>query len=159
MSTTSAPTRRTAIGLLLTAAFVGPATSLRAQAGPAIKIYKEATCGCCTIWARHMAAAGFSVTATDVPSIDAIKVQLGVPNALATCHTAEVGGYLVEGHVPASVVRRLLAETPPGRGLAVPGMPIGSPGMEGGTPEIYQVYLFGPHGVRPYARCRGTQEI
>ncbi len=145
MSTTSAPTRRTAIGLLLTAAFVGPATSLRAQAGPAIKIYKEATCGCCTIWARHMAAAGFSVTATDVPSIDAIKVQLGVPDALATCHTAEVGGYL--------------AETPPGRGLAVPGMPVGSPGMEGGTPEIYQVYLFGPHGVRTYARCRGTQEI
>jgi hypothetical protein len=81
-----------------------------------------------------------------------------VPDDLAACHTAEIAGYLVEGHVPAAALWRLLAEKPTAAGLAVPGMPIGSPGMEGGSPEPYQVVLFGPDGRRTYARFLGDRE-
>ncbi len=154
-------TRRSAVALMASAA-LGALGQARAQSagGAAVKVYKEATCGCCGIWARHMTAAGFSVETVDVPDVDRIKTQLGVPPRLATCHTAEVAGYLVEGHVPAAVVKRLLAEKPAGRGVAVPGMPVGSPGMEGGTPETYAVFLFGtPGGISVFARCRGDQEV
>ena len=81
-----------------------------------------------------------------------VKARLGVPDDLAACHTAEVAGYVIEGHVPAAALRRFLAEKPNATGLAVPGMPIGSPGMEGGTPEPYEVVLFGPAGRRSYMR-------
>ena len=154
-------TRRSAATLMAYAA-LGALGEARAQSagGTPVKVYKESTCGCCGIWARHMSAAGFSVEMVDVPDVDRIKTQLGVPSRLATCHTAEVGGYLVEGHVPATVVKRLLAEKPAGRGVAVPGMPVGSPGMEGGAPELYAVFLFGaPSGVSVFARCRGDQEV
>jgi hypothetical protein len=148
------------MALLASAAFsIGDATA-QSAAAIAVKVYKESTCGCCAIWARHMSAAGFSVETIDVPDINRIKTQFGVPPRLATCHTAEVGGYLVEGHVPAAVVRRLLAEKPAGRGVAVPGMPVGSPGMEGGSPEIYSVFLFGSSaGFSVFARCRGDREV
>jgi hypothetical protein len=149
-------TRRGALALMASAAATRFA---RARAAVPVKVYKESTCGCCAIWARHMQGAGFAVETVDVPDIGRTKTQLGVPERLATCHTAEVGGYLVEGHVPAVVVKRLLAEKPAGRGVAVPGMPTGSPGMEGGTPETYNVYLFGgPSGLTVYARCRGDRE-
>ena len=105
-------TRRSMMALLASAAFsIGDATAQSAAATP-VKVYKESTCGCCAIWARHMSAAGFSVETIDVPDVNRIKTQFGIPPRLATCHTAEVGGYLVEGHVPATVVRRLLAERP-----------------------------------------------
>jgi hypothetical protein len=104
--------------------------------GPALTVYKTPTCGCCTAWGEYMEAEGFSVRMEDVTDLAAVKDSLGVPSDLGSCHTGVVtdGGarYLVEGHVPAEHVRRLLDERPAARGLAVPGMPIGSPGMEQG---------------------------
>jgi len=82
-----------------------------------------------------------------------------IPESLASCHAAQVGGYLVEGHVPAEAIRRLLAERPNARGLAVPGMPTGSPGMEGGAPKPYTVMLFGPKGFEPFMRFIGKQAV
>lgn len=160
MSTYEKITRRSMMALLASAALGSAGDATAQSAATPVKVYKESTCDCCAIWARHMSAAGFSAEMIDVPDISRIKTQLGIPPRLATCHTAEVGGYLVEGHVPAAVVRRLLAEKPAGRGVAVPGMPTGSPGMEGGTPEIYSVFQFGvPAGLSVFARCRGDQEI
>nr|WP_230411750.1 DUF411 domain-containing protein [Denitromonas iodatirespirans] len=116
-------------------------------AGPAATMYKDPNCGCCSRWAEHMRAAGFAVK--EVPSADMgrIKAQLGVPEALGSCHTARIGNYVIEGHVPAADVKRLLAEQPAGaRGLSAPGMPMGSPGMEGGTPDRYEVVQFNTDG-------------
>jgi len=132
---------------------------LCAQPGRTLTVYKEATCGCCGGWVRHMAKAGFSVNPVDVNNIGAIKTKHGIPDALATCHTAEVDGYLVEGHVPAVVVERLLRERPKAKGIAVPGMPLGSPGMENPLQETYEVILFGDDGQGVFARCRGAEEI
>ena len=112
---------------------------------PTVTVYKTPTCGCCTLWADHMTEEGFEVERVDVPSLDDVKARLGVPDQLASCHTALVGDYVVEGHVPAEDVRRLLAEQPSEAiGLAVPGMPIGSPGMEvaGRPADSYEVYMF-----------------
>lgn len=153
------PTRRTTLVLLAAAGAVGSAGLLRAQERSAIKVYKEPSCGCCGIWAKHLTAAGFAVSVNEVADVDSIKVKFGIPHELWTCHTADVAGYAIEGHVPAPVIRRLLAEMPTARGLAVPGMPAGSPGMESPSPQIYDVILFGPGGQRRYARCRGAQEI
>lgn len=113
---------------------------------PVITVYKSATCGCCGAWIEHMEENGFSATAQNVDDLAAIKRRFGVPDALQSCHTGLVAGYVVEGHVPADLVKRLLAEKPSGLGIAVPGMPIGSPGMEGGTPEKYDVLLFDNRG-------------
>jgi hypothetical protein len=106
-----------------------------------------------------MTKAGFGVTAVHVNNIGTIKTKHGIPDALATCHTAEVEGYLVEGHVPAVVVERLLRERPKAEGVAVPGMPLGSPGMENPLHEAYDVILFGDNGQSVFARCRRTEEI
>ena len=95
----------------------------------------------------------------NVNDIGAIKTKFGIPDALATCHTAEVDGYLVEGHVPAVVVERLLRERPKAKGIAVPGMPLGSPGMESPLHENYEVILFGENGQSVFARCRSAEEI
>ena len=112
-----------------------------------VNVYKSPTCGCCKEWVKHLQANGFSVKAHDVPDISHYKVANGVPVALGSCHTATVGGYVIEGHVPASDVKRLLKERPPVRGLAVPGMPIGSPGMEqGGHKQRYDVLTFDKQG-------------
>jgi hypothetical protein len=159
MSISHAFTRRAALGLLGAGALLGPSPRLWAQSGPPAKVYKEATCGCCAIWARHLGAAGFNVTVVDVPDISPLKTKFGVPYGLESCHTAEIGGYIVEGHIPAVVIRRLLSEMPAAKGIAVPGMPSGSPGMESNSPETYEVILFGPNGRKLYARCRGTREI
>jgi len=115
----------------------------RVAAAPAtMTVYKSPSCGCCAKWVAHAKAAGFAVTVKDTDDMDAVKREIGVPSALQSCHTALVGGYVIEGHVPADVVRRLLAEKPKGIGLAVPGMPVGSPGMEGSPKERYDVVLF-----------------
>jgi hypothetical protein len=112
-------------------------------AGPAMVVHKSPTCGCCLAWADQMQAAGFEVDLRDVDDVAPIKQALGVPASSASCHTAQVGGYFIEGHVPAADIRRLLEERPDARGLAVPGMPVGSPGMEvpSGARQPYEVLL------------------
>ena len=133
----------------------------QAQALPKVVVTKDPTCGCCTAWADHLRQAGFPVEVEGTGEINRVKTRLGVPASLASCHTAEVGAYVIEGHVPAAEIKRLLAERPAGRGLAVPGMPMGSPGMEmeGMDPDTYEVVLFGPAGQRIFARYRGPRPV
>lgn len=108
---------------------------------PPMRVYKSPSCGCCTEWVAHLRADGFTVAVEDTGN-NAARARLGIPPALASCHTAEIGGYAIEGHVPAADIRRLLASRPDARGLAVPGMPIGSPGMEQGEErDAYDVLL------------------
>lgn len=119
--------------------------------GPAVEMWKNRGCACCTGWARHLEAAGFRVTAHDVADVAPVRAAAGVPEDLAGCHTAKVDGYVVEGHVPAEAVRRLLAERPAGvLGIATPGMPLGSPGMEvpGEKGEAYDVIAYAADGSR-----------
>lgn len=125
-----------------------------ARADTAIKavVYRDPTCGCCHKWVDHLRAHGFAATVNDAASMGAVKARLGVPKTLSSCHTAEIGGYVIEGHVPADAIKRLLSEKPNIVGLAVPGMPIGSPGMEGPDPELYDVIAFGPDGQRVFGR-------
>ena len=114
---------------------------------PLLTVYKSPTCGCCSTWAQAMARDGFRVETVDTDRVAAIRDSLGMPGDLAACHTATVGGYAVEGHVPPDAVRRLLAERPDARGIAVPGMPIGSVGMEqGDTRQPYDVLLISRDG-------------
>lgn len=118
-----------------------------------VVVYKSATCGCCKDWIRHLKANGFAVKAYDVLDLAEVKRQNGVSPQLGSCHTAGVEGYVIEGHVPAQDIKRLLAERPAVAGLAVPGMPAGSPGMEGTRRDPYKVYTFGRGGsVSVYAR-------
>jgi hypothetical protein len=121
-----------------------------------VTLHKDPNCDCCTKWADHLRDAGFPVTVVDTPDLKSIKTRLRVPEALAGCHTAEVGGYVIDGHVPASAIQRLLNERPAAIGLAVRGMPAGSPGM-GGEPEAYEVTLFSGTTQQTYARYIGTQ--
>jgi hypothetical protein len=151
-------TRRSAL-VLIAGAMTLPALPSWAADEQTITVHKDPNCGCCGLWVRHLQTAGFTVKAIDTAELDAVKSRLGVPQDLAACHTAEVAGYVVEGHVPAAALKRFLAEKPSAAGLAVPGMPIGSPGMEGGTPEPYDVVLFGPAGRRPYMRFLGDKPI
>lgn len=109
-------------------------------------VYKTPTCGCCTKWVNHLREQGFQVTAYDISDLTPIKKKYGVPNALTACHTAIVDGYVVEGHVPADVILRLLKERPKVVGITVPGMPMGSPGMEGKYSEPYDVLTFDQDG-------------
>ncbi|MFN3347355.1 DUF411 domain-containing protein [Pseudorhodoplanes sp.] len=133
----------------------------RSYANLKITVNKDPNCGCCDAWVEHLRSAGFATETLDSAAINRVKAKLGVPRELASCHTAEVDGYVIEGHVPASAIRRLLAERPQAKGLAVPNMPVGSPGMEveGSPPEEYTVFLFGKFGSRPYAKFKGMQEI
>lgn len=151
---------RRALALGLGAAAVGAALSSAASA-PQIIVSKDPSCGCCSGWVEHLRRAGFDAQVRELSDLGPLKRQLGVPGALASCHTAEVDGFVIEGHVPAPAIRRLLAERPAAQGLAVPGMPIESPGMEvpGSPDETYDVVLFGPSGQKVFARYRGTQEL
>ena len=118
-----------------------------------IVVYKSPTCGCCGKWVEHMENAGFSVDVKNMRDVAPIKRELGVPGRMQSCHTAKVGDYFVEGHVPADLVTRLLADKPDIKGLAVPGMPMGSPGMEGPRKDPYDVIAIGNDGrFRVYAR-------
>jgi hypothetical protein len=129
-----------------------------AETLPMVTISKDPNCSCCAGWADHVRAAGFPVTIVAATDLKAIKTRLGVPEDLGGCHTAEVAGYVLEGHVPASAIRRLLRERPTATGLAVPGMPAGSPGM-GGTPEIFEVTLFRPNERQSYGRYQGADRL
>ena len=114
---------------------------------PTLTVFKSPTCGCCAMWVEHMEAAGFTVVTKDRDDMAAVKDSLGLPSDLASCHTGVVDGYVVEGHVPAEQVARLLEETPEALGLAVPGMPIGSPGMEmGDRRDPYDVLMVAASG-------------
>ena len=114
---------------------------LAGAAGPVIEVYKSASCGCCEGWIKHLQDNGFSVNAHDVASPGDYRDKFGMPQALGSCHTALVQGYVIEGHVPASEIRQLLAQRPKAKGLAVPAMPLGTPGMEGPRSDPYDVLL------------------
>lgn len=134
---------------LLFAAWTGMA------AAETVRVHKTPWCGCCIKWVEHLKAEGFAVEVHEHEDLDPVAARLGVPDALRSCHTAEVAGYAIEGHVPAADIRRLLAEKPEGAaGLSVPGMPVGSPGMEqGDAKEPFVSVLFTREGdMRIYAR-------
>lgn len=149
-------TRRTVFGIFA-AALVGPLSSVSAQAST-ILVHKDPNCGCCARWVQHLKRAGFTVTVQETAQLQAVRKRLGVPGDLAACHTAEVAGYVIEGHVPAAAIRELLEKRPVAVGLAVPGMPVGSPGMEGGTPQKYDVVIFENSGRRTFMQFIGTKE-
>lgn len=114
---------------------------------PHVIAYRSPTCGCCELWVEHMRAAGFHVQVEESHDMGAVKAEAGVPVGKGSCHTAKVGDYYVEGHVPAEDIKRLLAEKPAARGLVVPGMVPGSPGMEqGGVSQPYDVLLLAQDG-------------
>ena len=115
---------------------------------PLVTVHKSPTCGCCGLWVEHMQQAGFTVEVIETDEVGAVKERVGVPYGKGSCHTAEVGGYFVEGHVPADDIKRLLAEKPDAKGLTVPGMPLGSPGMEvpDGRVQRYETELVGRDG-------------
>ena len=141
--------------LLMTPMLALAAQRLGAQQAPRVDVYKDPACSCCGLWVAHLQREGFTATATNVPDITAIKVKNHVPGKLQSCHTALVGGYVIEGHVPASDIHRLLKERPKVAGLAVPGMPTGSPGMEGANGKPYDVLAFNADGT---TRVYSTQQ-
>lgn len=161
------PVRRRGILAGLGAMVVGRA-DLEAQAQaqerlPLLTVWRDPNCGCCSGWLAHMRAAGFQVLDNVVSSPAPARRMLGIPDDLLSCHAAQVGGFALEGHVPAAAVKRLLDERPAGvRGLAVPGMPIGSPGMEvaGQAPDTYDVIAFDRGKVRTtFMRFRGAEPL
>ncbi len=139
--------KKLTLSFALTTALGFSSPLLAAGAAQNIHVYKSPTCGCCSDWIKHMEENGFEVTATDTDNMGQIKADAGLLPGLGSCHTAFVGGYVIEGHVPADDVKRLLSEAPRATGLSVPGMPIGSPGMEAGDRmDHYKVILFNDLG-------------
>lgn len=145
--------RRTLMQAAL-AALLLPAAAQAAL--PVVEVYKSASCGCCHLWVDHLRANGFTVKAHEVANPSDYREKFGIPAALGSCHTGIVAGYAIEGHVPAQEIKRLLAERPKARGLAVPGMPLGSPGMEGPRSDPYDVMLVGTDGRYKVYRHYGT---
>lgn len=139
--------RRTVLSALCATVLSAGITGSVLAATPVIDVYKSATCGCCEMWVQHLRDGGFTVRAHDVPDPTVYRAKFGVPDALGSCHTGLVNGYALEGHVPVQDIKRLLAEKPKAKGLAVPGMPLGSPGMEvPGRSDAYDVMLIGTDG-------------
>lgn len=133
----------------------------RAVSLPVVQVWRSPTCGCCLAWVDHLRQAGFTVQVRETDDMAAVHDSLGVPAPMQACHSGVVGGYVVEGHVPAAEVKRLLAERPALRGIAVPGMPMGSPGMEtpGYPPDTYQVVGFDTTGAQLFATYRGLERL
>jgi hypothetical protein len=129
--------------MLLQAAFIGALGihTFASAAAPVVEVYKSEYCGCCTEWVKHLEANGFKVKTQNVANPSDYREKFGIPQDLGSCHTALVQGYALEGHVPAAEIKRLLAEKPKAKGLAVPSMPLGSPGMEGNRKHPYDVML------------------
>ena len=123
------------------AAIAGLVAASAVFAKDVVEVYKSPYCGCCAHWVEYMKRNGFDVKVTDVDNVDAARKQLGMPQKFGACHTAKVGGYLVEGHVPVEDVRKLLAQKPKALGIAVPAMPPGSPGMPSDKPVAYDTLL------------------
>jgi hypothetical protein len=145
-------TRRSFVCATAAALALGTLGRARAQLRPQVSVYKSPTCGCCGEWVKHIQAAGFRVETHEIADVAPIRRRYGVPESLASCHTAVVGGYAIEGHVPAADIQRLLRERPKVTGLAVPGMVVGSPGMEQGPPQPYATLAFDARGFRIFAR-------
>ncbi len=147
------------VSLMLAACKPGADPGPAAAAGPLVEVWKSPTCSCCSKWVEHLKANGFRVEVHNEGQMNPLKAKLGIPQGLASCHTARVDGYLVEGHVPASDIKWLLAERPAGRGIAVPDMPIGSPGMEqGDRQDPFDVVLFGDNDQRQVFATHGRAE-
>jgi hypothetical protein len=134
--------------ILAAALLAGGLVFQGAAAATEVTVYKNAACGCCSKWAEHMRTAGFTVITQDVDDLTAVKQRYGVPAALGSCHTALVGRYVVEGHVPPSDVERLLRENPAVTGIAVPGMPASAPGMDSARHQPYQTVTFTRTGAK-----------
>lgn len=125
-----------------------------------VTVHKTPWCGCCSNWVEHLRESGFRVRVQAHEDLAPIRAELGVPARLMSCHTASVGGYAVEGHVPAAEIRRLLEARPEAVGLSVPGMPVGSPGMESGSrTQPYRVILFGEDRMAVFAHYDGSERI
>jgi len=139
----------TATSAAMLAGFMLSGTGSVAFASDIVEVWKSRSCGCCTGWVKHMEAAGFTVKTHDVEDVDPVKQANGVPEPLHSCHTATVGGYVIEGHVPADDVKRLISEHPKAKGLSVPGMPADAPGMDMSMGQPYQVILFGTPDGKP----------
>ena len=145
--------------LLTTALLTALPIPVLAQRAMRISVWRDPNCGCCTGWVAHLRAEGFAVVDQEVPSVAPVRRRLGTPADLLSCHAGEVEGFVLEGHVPATAIRRLLAERPAGvRGLAVPAMPVGSPGMEvpGAPVDSYDVIAFGSGPHRSFMRFNGS---
>lgn len=151
--------RRRLLGVAAAAAVLPWRTLQAAGDAPIIEVYKSPACGCCHLWVEHLEASGFEAEAKDMNDLAQIKMIAGVPDHLTACHTALVDGFVVEGHVPASAVQRLLDERPDVRGLAVPGMPAGSPGMPDPHPERYDVIAFGRSGEQVFMSFVETDPV
>ena len=129
------------------------AISSPSQSGPLVTVFKTPTCACCGKWVEHLRANGFAVKVQEVNDTAGYERQYRVPRTMESCHTAVVNGYTIEGHVPATEIKRLLNEKPKAVGLAVPGMPVGSPGMEAAHSEAFSVFVFDEGGrTSVYAR-------
>lgn len=149
--------RRSALGILATALMVLTVSATARTS--VIRVHKDPNCGCCSGWVRHFEAAGYGVTVREEGDLQKIRKRLRVPADLTACHTAEADGYVIEGHVPAAAIQRLLKERPVATGVAVSGMSVGSPGMEGGTPERYVVVLLEPDGRRTFMEFEGAHQV
>lgn len=158
MPTVASVSRRSALGIAASV-LVLATVPVRATSTPALTVWKDPNCGCCTGWVKHLRQHGFDVKVIETANVNDIKRTKGIPPSLASCHTAEVEGYAIEGHVPAHAMQRLLRERPKVAGLAVPGMPIGSPGMEGGTPEEYAVMGFEGDSISVFGRYKVDQPV
>ena len=161
-TSTTSPTRRQWLAQAMACALAGPALAAYAAAPTPVEVWKDPNCGCCQDWVDHMQAHGFAVT-VHATGNNAVRARLGLPQKLGSCHTALVGGYVVEGHVPASDVRALLQQKPQALGLAVPGMPVGSPGMDGAVygkrRDPYDVLLVARDGsTRVFKSYPGNQK-
>lgn len=155
MRRTSIGTRSWIAAALLATALMGCAKSDPTL--PEVTVHKSASCGCCKLWVQHLRNAGFDVVVRNTDDLNPLKERLGVPAATRSCHTAEVAGYFIEGHVPVEDIDRLLRERPSAKGLAVPGMPAGSPGMEvsSGRIDPYEVLLISSDGDTAVFARRG----
>ena len=137
------------VGLVLVVSLLSLSGSTIAQRpGEVIEVVKTPSCGCCSGWVEHLKAAGFTTRVTNMDDLTELKAKHGIPARVQSCHTATVGGYVVEGHVPAADIQRLLRERPAVAGIAVPGMPIGSPGMEVPSmrPQAFRTLTFDKQG-------------
>ncbi|HEX6011868.1 MAG TPA: DUF411 domain-containing protein [Geminicoccaceae bacterium] len=149
MTTRYVLSRRPLLAGLAAASVVAPAAAMgqARAAARSLQVFKTPGCGCCEGWAEHLRANGFACEVTEHAELARVKDRLGVPESLRSCHTGTLEGYVVEGHVPAAALERLLIERPAAvAGLAVPGMPMGSPGMPSPHPEAYEVVAFGADG-------------
>jgi hypothetical protein len=149
-----------AVSLLLALAVSGCSRTAAEPSLPGVTVHKSATCGCCKLWVERLRKAGFAVEVRDVDNLNEVKQRVGIPYGMGSCHTAEVDGYFVEGHVPIEDIKRLLRERPNAKGLTVPGMPAGSPGMEvpSGKVEPYEVVLVGRDGSTSVFARHGAKQ-